>query len=251
MVNVVKSGVAVVVMMFVVIVLIPTARGEYVAEKYQPKSGYDSYDDLNKYVIGQGLIGAAVYEDVTFRQASKIDSSVVAENEISSMPIIGIGGQLPMVEVGKKTVLGFDGGIAFSWRSSVSSISSANGNVKMTLDNDLYMVDVFWGGLISRYVTQKARIYGGAGPIFLFGNYWGKSKDENTVTDDVSLASEKSSAFGIGWYSRAGIEVRMANGAFMGLGVLWQDATIDFGTSSAGKIDFDGIMPMVTCTFGF
>ena len=249
--NMVKSGVAVAVMMLVAMVLVPQARGEYVAEKYQRTGGYDSYDDMNQYVIGQGLIGAAFYENVVFSQTSDIDGSVTAENELSSMPFIGFGGQLPMVEVGEKTVLGFDGGIGFSWRSLVNSVSSTNGNVEMTLDSDLYMVDVFWGALISRYVTQKARIYGGIGPIFLFGNYYGKSKDENNVTGDVTVTSEKNNAFTVGWYSRAGIELRMANGAFIGFGVLWQDATIDFGSTSAGKVDFDGIMPMVTCTFGF
>ncbi|MFT7671441.1 MAG: opacity protein-like surface antigen, partial [Planctomycetota bacterium] len=109
---------------------------------------------------------------------------------------------------------------------------------------DMFMLDLSGGPFASINLGEKLRAYGAIGPLMQFVNYEHESKDS-----DVFI-NESSTGFGLGWYSRLGIELAVSNALMVGLGARWVDSRVDL-SDGLGDLDVKGSQVFLTFTTGF
>ena len=115
-------------------------------------------------------------------------------------------------------------------------------------DSFFPLVDASLGAFASTELGPT-RLYAGAGPLLLFGSL--DSDEEETLSDGTVIeVDERDSAFGVGGYLRGGLEFRLPDGAFMGIGVRAMSSSLDFG-SDLGDVDVRGIQAFISYTVGF
>lgn len=147
---------------------------------------------------------------------------------------------------GERLKLGFEGGFTLGWQGDTGFVSVGNGTVVVVSDNDLFVMDVFVGAFAELFLGEKIRVYGGAGPLLQFGAVDMEFFDES----DNSYVDISESGFGGGIYTRAGIELELSRGTFVGFGVRWLDSSVSLG-SKLGNLDFQGVQAALTVTTGF
>lgn len=211
--------------MFMVLALLPASDGR-AADDFPPT-----------YV--QAFIGAAEFdeEQMTFSKTSSDDPDSSTANDLSSMPFLGFGGQYAFAE--GNTHFGLDGTILLGWRSRDSSVSAGNGQARVELDTDLWLIDLAMGVYAQTIFGDHWRVYVAAGPLMLFGEYSEEADEDDpeVTTTEESEHSSSDSGFGIGGYARAGLEYRLANNAFMGLCVRGVATNLEFD----GALDDSGL----------
>lgn len=187
----------------------------------------------------QALVGVAEYHKLEFERADPADPANRDSVDLSTMPAIGAAGSYSL---GGTRVLdfGIDGSLLFSWDADRTSYASTSGNAVIVLDRRLFFADVGVGAYVSALLADTARIYAAAGPNLVFGD--AVYRDE--------LVTRGSSAFGYGGYVRSGIEFRLADRSFFGLGVRWVGSELDFG-GPIGDVDMEGWQGFITYTIGF
>jgi hypothetical protein len=186
----------------------------------------------------QGYIGAARLDQVELSGGS---SSVDGRSSgVNQYPVIGGGAQWKVA--GKRLDFGIEGMIGFGWRSGGSAFVSDGGGLTVAVKVDLLMIDLYGGPFLSIPLGDRARVYGGAGPVITFADYNQKSEE--------TIESESGSGFGTGVYGRFGFEFAVWTGAFVGLGARWQDSTISL-SGGAGDLEAQGWQYFLSVTQGF
>ena len=203
-----------------------------------PASAGAAADDFPPTYV-QAFIGAAEFdeEQMTFAKTSSNDPDAATANDLSSMPFLGFGGQYAFSE--GNTHVGLDGTILFGWRSRDSSVAAGNGQARVKLDTDLWLIDLAMGVYAQTIFGDHWRVYLAAGPLMLFGEYAEEADEDDpeVTTTEESEHSSSDSGFGIGGYARAGLEYRLANNAFMGLCVRGLATNLEFD----GALDDSGL----------
>jgi len=211
--------------MLIVLAVLPASDG-WAADDFPPT-----------YV--QAFIGAAEFdeEQMTFSETSSDDPASATTNDLSSMPFLGVGGQYAFSE--GNTHFGLDGTILVGWRSRDSSVAAGNGQARVKLDTDLWLIDLAMGVYAQTIFGDHWRVYVAAGPLMLFGEYAEEAEEDDpeVTTNEESEHSSSDSGFGIGGYARAGLEYRLANNAFMGLCVRGVVSNLEFD----GALDDSGL----------
>ncbi|MEW6747757.1 MAG: hypothetical protein AB1486_33940 [Planctomycetota bacterium] len=197
----------------------------------------------------QVLLGAAFLgdDDLEFESRSSTDPSLKAETDLSTMPLIGAFGQLPFA--GSQTQVGMEAGLLFSWwRDSARVVAAGGGTAFVELDTSLVLFDFSAGAYVSSVLWDKLRVYAGAGPLLMFG-YLDSEDEQGDAAGSVSV-DETDSTFGVGGYARTGIELRLPDRSFIGLGMRWLRTELDF-SSDLEEVDIDGLQFGLTYTKGF
>lgn len=179
----------------------------------------------------QGFFGVAEYGDI-----QREDGSVSVEVDDAEFPVIGGGAQVKMG--GANIDIGLEGMFDFGWRSDAAAVAIGGGGAAVAVDVDMLVFELFGGPFVSKFLGEKLRVYGAAGPLLQFATY-----DESN-----SIYSDDGSGFGYGYYARAGAEVRLGAGMLLGFGMRWSDSQIDLG--GAGDLEVDGIQWLLTVTRG-
>jgi hypothetical protein len=204
-------------------------------------------DDLIKDIHIQVMLGATRYSDLSFEHQSTTDPSVEAKSEITVMPVLGVNGGLPLMQ--KNFTLGLEGGALFGWRNdSVTAVGQGGGTTRVYIDNELYLLDLFFGPYVSADLGKRARIYVGAGPLLMVGQY-DKRSDEHISESETIREDETSMASGAGVYARTGIEFKFDDGSFMGLCVRTFETKLDF-ENLPEEADVKGLQLLITFTPG-
>jgi hypothetical protein len=180
-------------------------------------SRLEAADDIPPTYL-QAFLGAAQFDNdsVTFLKSSADDSTKETSNDLSTMPYLGIGGQYAFSDASSH--IGLDATLLIGWRSRSSSIAAANGQARISLDAELWLLDLATGFYAQTILGQRWRIYGAAGPLMLFGQYSEDTEEDNEDSSSEAVKdSSTDSGFGVGGYARVGLEYRLANGSFMGL----------------------------------
>jgi opacity protein-like surface antigen len=202
-------------------------------------------DDSTEDAHIQVLLGATRYFDLNFQHRSTTDPSVEATSEITVMPALGISGGMPLLK--GPVTLGLEGGALFSWRNdSVTAVGQGGGNVRVYIDNKLYLLDLFFGPYVIADLGQRTRIYAGAGPLLMVGQY-DTSSDEHVSESETIREDESSMASGVGLQARAGIEFKFEDGSLMGLCVRGFNSRLDF-EDVAEDTDVKGLQFLITFT---
>lgn len=186
----------------------------------------------------QALIGAARYRDLEFRRVDSGNPSNFAEADLSTMPALGLAGHYDLA--GDDTQFGLDGSVIVSWDDDrgVGTLSGGSGPVTV-LDRSLLLVDLSMGLYGSTILRDSVRLYAAAGPSLVYGE--ADYEDELTADSDTTV--------GFGGYARTGIEFRLRNRSFLGLGARWTSSELDFG-DPVGDVDIEGWQFFITYTMG-
>jgi hypothetical protein len=202
-----------------------------------------SADDWTNDLHFQVMLGATHFSDLTVEEQSTADSTVEAESEISLMPELGICGGIPILK--GSVDLGLEGGVLFGWRNDDVTAVGHDGTVRLHIDNQLYLFDFFVGPYASAMLGKRIRIYAGAGPLLMVGQY-DKSSDEEVSEESGHIKEdERSMISGAGLYARTGIEYKFEDGSFMGLCVRGFKSRLDF-EHLPEDTDVDGLQFLIT-----
>jgi hypothetical protein len=156
-----------------------------------------------------------------------------------SFPTIGGGAQWKIA--GDQFDFGVEGLLAFAWRGNVSAFAVGGGGAAVAVDVDMLMFDLYGGPFISKFLGDKMRIYGAAGPLMRWTLY-----DQ----DGPAGFGGDGDGFGFGYYARAGVEFALSRGTMLGVCARWTDVAVDLN-SRLGDLDMSGFEALLTITQGF
>jgi len=208
-----------------------------------------SADEVLPLSYFQGLVGAAGFDEdkLTFAERAPYDQNAVSTNDLSTMPYLGIAGQYALC--GGESHIGIDASLLFGWRADDSSIAVGNGQARVEIDSDLWLVDLAIGLYAQTLLGSRWRLYGAVGPMLLFGEY-----SDDTTVEDLTVTpvtetkdSNSESSFGVGGYAKLGLEYRLSGDAFMGIAVRGIATNLEFDQAIEGG-DLTSIQGFVTFT---
>jgi len=201
----------------------------------------------DSYSLVQVMLGAARYANLNLNYQSTEYPTVEATSTFTWMPLIGVEGGIPILK--KPVSLGIEGGALFSWMTdSVRAAGTVPGQVTVHVDNQLYLLDLSIGPYVSAEMGKRIRLYGGLGPILMFGQNNNQS-NYYVSASQTDYQTNTSSAFGPGIYGRAGIEFRLKNSSWMGIGARAFGSKLNFSNVS-GTTNINGMQLMLTYTVG-
>ena len=168
--------------------------------------------------------------------------------DYSTLPLLGGAGQRVW---GNRVQFGFEGGGLVSWKSDRIAFAGNNGQLVVRMDTDLFLMDVFLGGVLSVRPARWLRIYAAAGPSIGWG-YLPSEDDEDEVEVgpvgngsgifiDLS-SSERDFSFAL--YGRVGLDIELKNGFTFGVSARYAEHDFDFG--SRGELTLDEMQFFLT-----
>jgi len=185
----------------------------------------------------QGYLGAKYLSafTVTPDGAPPIE---LAPDEYDVLPVVGGGAQLKLA--GQRLDFGIEGMLELSGRSNLEAFASSGGVTVAVFDVNLLVVELYGGPFVSKFLGDRLRLYGSAGPLLQWVTY-----DQ----DDNSNPHESTDGFGGGVYARGGFEFLLPSNRLVGLGARWSESNIDFN-GDLGGMDLDGLELFVTYSYG-
>jgi hypothetical protein len=140
---------------------------------------------------------------------------------------------------------GINSGGSIGWKNSDTRISGgftgdAGGFIRFDFDNSLLIGELHLGGYLRARLGARVSMYAAAGPLVMYGQH--EIEDEAIAAsgdDEIAPGNSSDSAFGFGYYGRAGIDFQYSPGQHLGLGVRYMEAGLDFD-KTLGDIDIEG-----------
>lgn len=174
------------------------------------------------------------------------DPNVTAVADLSELPVIGYVSQAPLSK--KRFELGFEGGVLFSWeRDKVESVGATvgtgGGSIYVSVDNALFLFDIFAGAYIAKDLGSRLQLYAGAGPMVMLGIAEIESSD--TTTGTAVSSDDSDTVRGYGLYVRTGVDLVISEFNSIGLGVRAYSADVDAG-NSIGHRNLESVQWMLT-----
>lgn len=146
-----------------------------------------------------------------------VDDDGQLEDSDFDIPLVGVAAQKSFY--GTLFKCGLEVGGLFNWQSEVRSyaISSGDsgGTAAVALDINAFLLDYFFGAYSSFEPANWVRLYLGAGPLLTYGSR--KIESINPQTDEKETTSD--SGFGVGVYTRLGLELIFTDKVIFGVGV--------------------------------
>jgi len=197
----------------------------------------------------QGLVGAASFDkdQLSFAETEENSPNGDSTNDLSTMPYVGIAGQFPLSN--SATHVGIDASLLVGWRSDDTSIAAGNGQARIEIDSDLWLVDIAIGLYAQTILGNRWRLYGAVGPMVIFGEYSDDVSEEDlTVTPTTETEeSNRDSAFGAGGYAKLGLEYYVSGDALIGIAVRGIATNLEFDQAIEGD-KLTGVQGFVTFT---
>jgi hypothetical protein len=134
---------------------------------------------------------------------------------------------------------GIETGGLFNWQSDVRSyvISSDDegGTVSVGLDINTFLFDYYFGVYTSIEPLKRLRLYLGTGPLLIFGS----RTTESAHPDTGAKESTHDSGFGVGGYTRTGLEFIFNDRVIFSMGArhTWTDLSLK---DTTGNADIEG-----------
>jgi hypothetical protein len=197
----------------------------------------------------QGYVGASSFDEdaMTFYKASDGDPDTVSTTDLSSMPYLGISAQFALSP--GPTHFGIDSSLLFGWRSDDSSVFVGNGQARVKIDSELWMLDLAVGVYAQTVLAKRWRFYGAVGPMLLFGEYSDDTEEEDLSVTPGSEQKESNSdsAFGFGGYAKFGVEYALSQDNYIGVAVRGVMTNLEFD-QALDDGDLSGLQGFVTFT---
>ncbi|MCZ6657283.1 MAG: hypothetical protein O7C67_08305 [Gammaproteobacteria bacterium] len=164
--------------------------------------------------------------------------------DYSSLPL---GGGASQRLWGKRGQLGFEGGALVSWKNDDVEFAGSNGMLAVSIDTELFMMDVFMGGVVGVRLTRWLRLYVAAGPSIAWGYLPSEDNDEDEVNGGPIVtgpgsvviidldSSESDVSFAL--YGRVGIDIELDSGFTFGVSARYAEHEFDFDQRGDLKLD--------------
>lgn len=202
---------------------------------------YDTWEE--NYTV-QALLGAVKYEDLKF---DNTDGTDPIEVDMSLIP--QLGGAWTTMPQGEKFQYGLECSFLLGFKfDKVNYLSAGGSGLHVSISTSMWMFDLAGGGYANYWLTDSIRLYGGAGPLMMYSDYRSEREEEGGAEDGTY--SDNESAFGIGLYTRTGIEFQVHQHGYLGAGARWNWSSVDF-SDVGGTSDLSGIAAFVSYTAGF
>lgn len=154
---------------------------------------------------------------------------------VDQYPVIGGGAQLKLA--GERLSWGVEGLLSLGGRANGGAFVVGGGGAAVAVSLDMLVLDLYGGPFLSVPIGQRARVYGGAGPVLQFASYHQSATDITT--------SGSGTGFGVGGYARAGVEFELSPGSLVGFGARWYDTSVDL-SGGFGDLDLEGVEAFVS-----
>ena len=183
----------------------------------------------------QGMVGATDLEVVSLETSGA--SIGIEEANTSTLPLLGAAMTYPLS--GQRFQVGVEVGATAGWDKG-SGLVRLNGTQIASSDNEIFLLDCFVGAGANFFLSERWRLYGGAGPVLQFGYVDLDYTDENG--ERTGLHED---GFGVGVYARGGIELLLWDFTWAGIGVRWLDSRFDPGGAFT-DFDFEALQYVFT-----
>ncbi len=179
--------------------------------------------------------------------------------DFSNLPTIGIEVETPFGSRDSGLEWGVNAGGGFSWKGDdtkfAGRIDGGGSTVFFRIDNSLTILEGHIGGYLRGHLGKSFDVYVGAGPAVIFGSHDVEDEEEEEVpvttgNGTVILGESDSSDIILGYYARAGIELRAAEGKQWGIGVRYLGGEMDFD-DTVGEFDLEGFQVLLTYSAWF
>lgn len=187
--------------------------------------------------MGQALVGATVYDDLTYTTRLPDGSSVETEADLEVTPALGLGFYHPFL--GDAVTFGLDGGAILSWDADTSVVAIGGGSAVVAVDASLFFADLFVGPGVGVLLGPWARLNLGAGPLLLTG--WADLDEPDGDSEGL---------FGWGGYVRGSVEFWISDTSSLGLGARAFTSWLDVG-DDARDLDPRGIQGFLAFSMAF
>ncbi len=217
-----------------------------------PISGLWAAPANDQAPILQVFMGVMELDDQTGEWDEVSDDGV--DVDFSSLPI---GGLETEYLFGRGWVhLGLNPGGSVVWKSDDTHFTGAltndnGGTLRVELDNSLLLVELHLGGYVRGRLNDRITTYAAAGPMLMYGSH----DIENEAVEGtpqppagtVVIPESNSSDINLGYYARAGIDFQLDDKQYLGLGVRYMAAELDFD-QTVGQLDIKGPQYVLTFT---
>jgi hypothetical protein len=188
-------------------------------------------------------------DDIDFKDIGKLE-----DLDLEDLPdlsdLVSFGGVSYHHLAGDKFTVGVEYGGIFSGMVDDVDTYTRNGQARVTFDTSLFLLDLFVGPQANWWIGHRFRLYGGVGPLLMFGYVSADFKQREIEEEyDIKL-NESDTAVGFGGYARLGAEFVFGKGSSFGLGVRGFTASLDFD-DTLGDVDFKGVSGFITYTAKF
>lgn len=174
------------------------------------------------------------------------DPSTNAEvrGDYSSLPL---GGGASQRLWGRRLQLGFEGGGLVSWKNDDIEFAGSNGELTIGINTELFLMDVFMGGVVSVRPARWLRLYVAAGPSIAWGYLPSEDDDKDEVNGGPIVhgpgsvviidldSSESDVSFAL--YGRVGIDIELDGGFTFGISARYAEHEFDFDQRGDLKLD--------------
>lgn len=185
-------------------------------------------------VLLQGFVGA----DYLYEIDRSGGPTPPTNGDDALAPVLGGGGQWKLG--GESVDVGLEAMFSVAFAANVRAFAAGGGGAAIVVDVDMFLLDLFGGPFVSRWVGQRTRLYAAAGPMMQFVQ-WNQSASGN---------DQSGSGFGVGGYARAGAEYAITPSTLLGIGARWSRSTVDL-SGDLGNLDLGSLQTVVTVTQGF
>ena len=185
-------------------------------------------------------------------------TGVRLEGDYSSLPIGGGVGQRLW---GATAQIGFEGGGLVSFKNDAVVFTGADPGLRVSIDNELFFMDVFMGGVVSLRPARWVRMYAAAGPSIAWGFLNGDDDhdhdhhhDNDHGEDSVVVIGpgsvfvidldENRSDFSFALYGRVGIDFELDSGFTFGISARYAEHEMDF--DERGEFTLDEMQWFIT-----
>jgi hypothetical protein len=191
--------------------------------------------------VVQSLVGVSLYDrgDVVLDGVSASDPGAFAVADYAAVPTVGVAGMQPLAE--SPLHVGLESALLFSWWQKDADAFGGASSPPLRVNTRFWLTDLSAGAYLSTSMNRTVRAYAGAGGAMLIG-----------VLDSASNQSDddpRDTAFAVGPYARAGVDLLLGDGSLLGLGVRGVRAELDFG-GGISDLDLGGVQVFLTYSMG-
>lgn len=188
-----------------------------------------------------------LYGQVMVAAFSVDDTDDNLEGDSFDLTLFGVAAQKPLL-ADMPVDLGFETGALLSWKNDTrfAQISSgpSGGTIRVEIENQMLLVDYFFGGYAGFRPIRWLRLFAGAGPLLVYGY----RVIEPEAYDGTAPEKTYESKLAVGAYARCGAEIVFSERCMLGAGVRAITSGLEFN-ESIGDIRYEGIQYFLSFSF--
>jgi hypothetical protein len=163
------------------------------------------------------------------------DTGAKLDGGFGTLPYVGGAGQRLF---GHRLQAGFEGGGLVAWKNDSTRFFASNSSAAVEIDNELFSIELFLGGMVSLRPARWLRLYAAAGPTVAYAHLIDDGGDHTSTTTSTAItAGSGGNAYSATLYGRAGFEFETTRGFTFGAHARYAPHEFDFDDSGTLKLD--------------